>query len=80
MFGGGSLTGVAAASANDVWAVGVSDGRKTLALHWDGVQWTVVTTPNSGTSSLSSVTVVSTSARRDPAGLPPRTRTTGEGL
>lgn len=38
------LTGVAAASANDVWAVGVR-GAGPMILHWDGTAWTTVTHP-----------------------------------
>jgi hypothetical protein len=48
-----TLSGVAARSANDVWAVGNSVDRtstiplaRTLALHWDGVTWSPVATPN----------------------------------
>ncbi|HKO62411.1 MAG TPA: fibronectin type III domain-containing protein [Pyrinomonadaceae bacterium] len=46
------LHGVAALSANDVWAVGFSFGSQsesnidTLILHWDGVSWSEVATPN----------------------------------
>jgi hypothetical protein len=50
------LNGVAAISANDVWAVGSWESVNgeapyhTLALHWDGSIWSVVTTPpNIGT-------------------------------
>jgi hypothetical protein len=46
------LTGVAAVSANDIWAVGYIYPKggtpTTLAIHWDGSQWTRVTTPNPG--------------------------------
>jgi len=45
--GGGSsayFTGVAAAAANDVWAVGVV-GSGPVILHWDGQAWTAVTHP-----------------------------------
>lgn len=46
-----SLPGVAAASSKDVWAVGsyaptVFAELQTLAIHWDGKQWSRVTTPN----------------------------------
>ncbi|HKP51659.1 MAG TPA: S-layer homology domain-containing protein [Chloroflexia bacterium] len=46
------LTGVAAASADDVWAVGYyHDGHdQTLTLHYTGGQWTVVSSPNVGPS------------------------------
>ena len=40
-----SLNGVAALSLNDVWAVG-SSGDFTLVEHWNGTQWSVVTSPN----------------------------------
>lgn len=35
------LYGVAAVSANDVWAVGAAGSLKTLALHWNGGSWSV---------------------------------------
>ena len=38
------LTGVSAASSNDVWAVGVR-GSGPMILHWDGEAWTTVTHP-----------------------------------
>src|SRR5690242_573129 len=45
------LSGVAALSATDAWAVGWSlafsgGGYQTLAEHWDGNQWNVVPTAN----------------------------------
>jgi hypothetical protein len=45
------LFGVAAAAANDVWAVGAhgnpSNGAYlTLVEHWDGQQWSIVSSPN----------------------------------
>ncbi len=46
----GELNGVAAISANDVWAVGeyydASGNASTVALHWDGGAWSVVSSPN----------------------------------
>jgi hypothetical protein len=42
------LTGVAALSSDDVWAVGYyqsNDPYQTLAEHWDGGQWSVINTP-----------------------------------
>lgn len=45
------LMGVTAASATDAWAVGyyVQDGDTySLAMHWDGTDWTVTPTPNPG--------------------------------
>jgi hypothetical protein len=49
-----NLRGVAAASADDVWAVGYSNATRcgggpqcqTVAMHWDGSTWTVVSTPD----------------------------------
>ncbi len=44
------LKGIAASSANDVWAVGISNpGSLELALHWDGAQWSIIPTPRVGT-------------------------------
>src|SRR5438105_3935499 len=43
------LHGVAAVSANDVWAVGEYNpgpGSRTLTLHWDGTSWSVIPSPN----------------------------------
>lgn len=58
--GNSVLNGVAAASRNDVWAVGVragvqARGGPTLAEHWDGKGWRVVSTPSVGKSRLSAV-------------------------
>jgi hypothetical protein len=51
------LGGVAAASANDVWAVG--GFNKTLILHWNGTRWRHV--PSPGTHAmLNDVTAIST--------------------
>src|SRR5438445_455777 len=48
---GSTLAGVSAPSRRDVWAVGYRQDsfetpRQTLALHWEGSAWSVVTTPN----------------------------------
>src|SRR4029077_3033917 len=61
------LRGVSVVSANDVWAVGdfvtTTNIRRTLVEHWDGTAWSVVVSPNSGTSttnnSLKGVSVMS---------------------
>jgi hypothetical protein len=58
------LTGVAGASANDVWAVGyyLTGGTpQTLVEHWDGISWTVVSSPDVGTNTnqLNGVTAAS---------------------
>src|SRR5215831_2844131 len=48
------LAAVAANSSGDVWAVGQfipdsnPDITNTLAEHWDGTSWSVVSTPNVG--------------------------------
>ena len=44
------LDDIAVVSANDIWAVGWLDalngGQWTLTLHWDGLQWTQIPSPN----------------------------------
>jgi plastocyanin len=51
--GDNTLNGVYAVAPDDVWAVGayVLSGAswQSLTLHWDGVQWTNVTSPNPAT-------------------------------
>ncbi len=47
-----TLYGIAAASQNDVWAVGLNGSRgkfSTLTEHWNGTQWSIVPSPNPGT-------------------------------
>jgi len=48
------LNSVTTVSANDVWAVGTSTNNshidKTLIEHWDGTRWSVVPSPNGGSS------------------------------
>lgn len=42
------ITGMAATSSNDVWAVGYTNGdvdQTTLIEHWDGTSWSIVATP-----------------------------------
>jgi len=59
------LQGVAAVSANDVWAVGgyfTSDGiYQTLIEHWDGTSWSVILSanPGEGADAFAGVAVVS---------------------
>jgi hypothetical protein len=55
----GTLTGITARSASDVWAVGYTTGPHTLTLHWNGSTWATVSSPNVG--SASQLTSVSTS-------------------
>jgi hypothetical protein len=64
--GSNALSGVAAVSANDVWAVGYyfntsSNTEQTLTMHYTNGQWMVISTPNVGTSQnyLSAVAAVS---------------------
>jgi hypothetical protein len=54
------LEGVAAASAADVWAVGVrGDAGQPVILHWDGTAWTPAPSPRSaGTADLHGVAAV----------------------
>jgi hypothetical protein len=51
---GNVLTAVAAVATNDVWAVGYSftcnSLLKPMALHWNGVQWSVVPSPKLNTN------------------------------
>src|SRR5204863_435092 len=59
-----NLYGVAAVSANDVWAVGAyynGTAKQTLTEHWNGTAWSVVSSPNvgSGNNSLSGLAAVS---------------------
>ncbi|HEX9988906.1 MAG TPA: S-layer homology domain-containing protein [Chloroflexia bacterium] len=52
--GSNSIGGIAVVSANDIWAVGVYDGAvtetRTLSMHWDGNQWSIVPSPNPSSS------------------------------
>jgi len=63
---GNELISVAVVAANDVWAVGditVSGGAtQTLTEHWNGTQWSVVSSPNPSAfrNVLNGVTAVST--------------------
>jgi hypothetical protein len=52
-----TLTGVAARSATDIWAVGFRQDRsgaipigRTLTEHWNGSAWSVVASPNVGSN------------------------------
>jgi hypothetical protein len=57
------LSGIAAISANDIWAVGsfpVIGGEQTLTEHWDGTSWSIIASPNPGkaANSLDGVTAL----------------------
>ena len=54
--GDNHLYGVAAISAQNVWAVGEGSGS-TLIEHWNGTKWGVVTSPNMG--QLTAITAIS---------------------
>ena len=41
-----SISGVAAAASDDVWAVGQSTSRQPFAAHWAGKKWAAVATPS----------------------------------
>ena len=58
------LYGVAALSANNVWAVGFyrNGSLRTLIEHWDGTQWSVVPSPNVGANDNQLEGIVSLSA------------------
>ena len=57
----GALSGVAATSAGNAWAVGSDGNGKTLIVHWNGTAWTRVPSPSlSGFASLSGVAATST--------------------
>ncbi len=53
---GSVLAGVAAIASDDVWAVGwyqtTGSYLQNLTMHWDGAQWSVVTSPTVGSNSV----------------------------
>ncbi len=64
---GNFLNAVAAQSASDAWAVGLSRSRgkpaRTLVLHWDGRRWAITASPNVGPGDNFLVSVAAASAR-----------------
>ena len=60
------LTAITTVSTNDVWAVGFSTGNslpdQNLIEHWDGTKWSVVASPNVGTTSNALVAVSAVSS------------------
>jgi hypothetical protein len=44
--GPSNLDGIAAISANDIWAVGNIGAAKTLTEHWDGTSWSIIPSPS----------------------------------
>jgi hypothetical protein len=62
-----NLNGIAAISANDIWAVGINaSNEQTITEHWDGTSWSVIACPDpvavledlGGVTALSDGTVV----------------------
>ncbi|HJT56128.1 MAG TPA: hypothetical protein VJ761_06525 [Ktedonobacteraceae bacterium] len=51
---GSELAAVSAVSSTDVWAVGsylnVDNSSSTLIEHWDGKQWSIISSPNAGSN------------------------------
>jgi hypothetical protein len=41
-----NVQGIAAISANDIWAVGSIGAAKTLTEHWDGTSWSIIPSPS----------------------------------
>jgi len=60
-------TGIAAVAPNDVWAVGTNAVATTLAAHWNGRRWSLVSTPSlhDGINPLNSLTGVTVVASDD---------------
>ena len=62
------LLGVTAIAPDDAWAVGWENNlqglniQETIAMHWDGSAWTIVTTPNPNTSGSELLAVASFSS------------------
>jgi hypothetical protein len=44
--GPSTLIGIAAISANNIWAVGSIGVAKTITEHWDGTSWRIIHSPN----------------------------------
>lgn len=68
--GRNSLTGIAVASADDIWAVGIVDQvspppgkphQQALIEHWNGQSWQLVFSPNPGTRESGLISVVAIS-------------------
>ena len=64
------LNGVAAISANDIWAVGHSGDPssiplETLTMHWDGSSWSIIPSPSPGTYNGNVLTAVAAISTND---------------
>jgi len=55
----GALSGVAATSATNAWAVGSTGSGKALIVRWNGAAWTQVASPAPASSNLSGVAATS---------------------
>src|SRR5450755_3204435 len=55
----GELSGVAATSAGNAWAIGSTGSGKTLIVHWNGTAWAQVPSPAPAGSRLSGVAATS---------------------
>jgi hypothetical protein len=65
--GNNYLSGVAAVSASDIWAVGIygptsSGPGQTLIEHWNGTTWEVVSSPDAGSDDNQLISVAAVSA------------------
>jgi hypothetical protein len=80
----GDLTGVAATSASNAWAVGFFSGNpaRAIALHWNGTKWISVTVPDPANPEASTLLsgVTATSTRNALAAGITETTTTEQGL
>jgi hypothetical protein len=65
-FENNELSGVAAISANNIWAVGYvgnsDEEKRTLALHWDGTSWKSVARPDTGSTTLNAADALGSTA------------------
>jgi hypothetical protein len=80
--GNNLLSGIAAVSATDIWAVGYTTDpttgfQRTLTEHWDGTTWSAIASPNAtasgsdtlaGASALAGGTVVAVGTAYDGSG------------
>src|SRR5262249_1301853 len=71
--GSSLLTGIAAVSANDIWAIGGGAGG-SITEHWDGASWRLVSSPSgvglTGVTALRYGTVVVVGVTFDSSGVP----------
>jgi hypothetical protein len=53
-----NMSAIAAASSNDIWAVGSTGDTFSFTLHWDGKRWSEIPSPPHGAAGLSAVTAL----------------------